>query len=51
MDISINLEYESYIKEYILKQRYENEDFKSGVLNEYDEIIKIYGDNYKSNID
>ena len=51
MDISINLEYESYIKEYILKQRYENEDFKSGVLNEYDEIIKIYGENYNPNLD
>ena len=51
MDISIKLEYESYIKEYILKQKYENDDFKNGVLNEYDEIIRIYGENYKSNID
>ena len=47
LDISIKLEYESYIKEYILKQKYENDDFKSGVLNEYDEIIKVYSDNYK----
>ena len=47
LDISIKLEYESYIKEYILKQKYENEDFKNGVLNEYDEIIKVYSDNYK----
>lgn len=51
LDISIKLEYESYIKEYILKQKYENDDFKSGVLNEYDEIIKIYGENYKSKVD
>ena len=35
------------IKEYILKQKYENDDFKNGVLNEYDEIIKVYSDNYK----
>jgi len=47
LDISIKLEYESYIKEYILKQKYENDDFKNGVLNEYDEIIKVYSDNYK----
>jgi calcineurin-like phosphoesterase family protein len=51
LDISIKLEYESYIKEYIIKQKYENDDFKNGVLNEYDEIIKIYGENYKSKVD
>ena len=51
LDISIKLEYESYIKEYILKQKYENDDFKSGVLNEYDEIIKVYSDNYKPKVD
>lgn len=51
MDISIKLEYEKYIKEYILKQKYENDDFKNGIINEYDEIIKIYGENYKSKID
>jgi len=34
-----------------LKQKYENDDFKNGVLNEYDEIIKIYGENYKSKVD
>jgi calcineurin-like phosphoesterase family protein len=51
LDISIKLEYESYIKEYIIKQKYENDDFKNGVLNEYDEIIKVYSDNYKSKVD
>ena len=51
MDISIKLEYESYIKEFIQKQKYENEGFKNGILNEYDEIIRIYTENYKSKVD
>jgi len=51
LDISIKLDYENYIKEYILKQKYENESFKNGVINEYDEIIKIYTDNYKSKVE
>lgn len=49
IDISIQLDYEDYVKEYILKQKYENESFKSGILSEYDEIIKIYKDNYTLN--
>lgn len=48
VSISINLDYEDYIKEYILTQKYENEKFKSGIINEFDEIIKIYNDSYKN---
>ena len=48
-EISIALDYEDYVKEYILKQNYDNEKFKDGVLKEYDEIIKIYKDNYSLN--
>ena len=51
MDISIKLEYESYIKEFIQKQKYENEGFMNGILNEYDEIIRIYSENYKPKVD
>ena len=47
MEISIQLEYEDYIKEYILKQSYDNDKFKSGIVNEFDEVIKIYNENYK----
>jgi calcineurin-like phosphoesterase family protein len=46
-DISIALDYEDYVKEYILKQNYDSQKFKNGVVNEYDEVIKIYKDNYK----
>jgi hypothetical protein len=47
-DISINLDYEDYIKEYILKQKYDNKKFKNGVISEFDEIIKIFRENYSS---
>jgi calcineurin-like phosphoesterase family protein len=51
MDISIKLEYETYIREYIDRQKYENSDFKDGILSEYDEVIRIYNENYKSKVD
>jgi calcineurin-like phosphoesterase family protein len=51
MEISVQLEYEDYIKEYILKQKYDNDKFKSGVVNEFDEVIKIYSENYKLKTD
>lgn len=46
IDISIQLDYDEYIKEYIMKQKYENDKFQEGVIHEYDEIIKIYNENY-----
>ncbi len=45
---SVDLEYADYIREYILKQNYDNEDFKSGILSEFDDVVKIYNENYKS---
>lgn len=51
MEISVQLEYEDYIKEYILKQKYENDKFKSGIVNEFDEVIRIYNENYKVKAD
>lgn len=47
LDTSIQLDYEDYIKEYILKQKYDNEKFKSGMLVEYDEVVRIFNENYK----
>jgi calcineurin-like phosphoesterase family protein/galactitol-specific phosphotransferase system IIB component len=46
-NISIQLEYEDYIKEYILKQNYDSDKTKSGIISEFDEIIRIYNENYK----
>jgi predicted MPP superfamily phosphohydrolase len=47
--ISIKLDYEEYIKEYIKTQKYDNDNFKNGLMNEYDSIIEIYKNNYKNN--
>ena len=51
IDISINLDYEDYVKEYILKQKYDSDKFKSGITAEFDEVIKIYKENYSSKTD
>jgi len=47
LQISIQLEYEEFIKGYIENQKYENSDFRDGMLGEFNEIIKIYNENYK----
>lgn len=49
LDISIKLDYAEYIREFILNQKYDNDKFKDGVLNEYDEIIEIYNNNFLNN--
>jgi hypothetical protein len=41
MDISIQLDYGDYIKVYY-EAKYESDKFKDGVVDEFDEIIKIY---------
>lgn len=51
LNISIQLDYADYIKEYILKQKYDNEKFKDGVIEEFEEVIKIYNENYTSKKD
>lgn len=51
IEISVQLEYEDYIKEYILKQKYDNDKFKNGIVTEFDEVIRIYNENYKSKTD
>jgi DNA repair exonuclease SbcCD nuclease subunit len=51
VDISIQLDYEKYIREYIEKRSYDNENYKDGILSEFDEVIRLYNENYKSKID
>lgn len=46
--ITKSLDYEKYIKQYIEKKVYNSEKFRTGVMEEYDSIIEIYQDNYKS---
>ena len=51
LDISIQLDYADYIKEYINKQKYDNDIFRKGVVGEYDEVIRIYNENFSSKKD
>lgn len=48
IDISIQLDYADYIKEYISKQKYDNPNFKDGLLSEYDQVIDIYNEGYRN---
>jgi len=44
----IQLEYKDIIRDYILAQNYDNEKIKSGIVQEYNEIVKIYDEGYKN---
>ena len=43
---SIQLEYTDLIRQYINSQKYESEKIKNGVLQEFNEIAKIYDEGY-----
>jgi galactitol-specific phosphotransferase system IIB component len=47
IDISIQLDYEEYIKGYVKRQVYENDKIQKGILNEFNEVLRIYQENYK----
>jgi hypothetical protein len=49
MDISIQLDFGDYIKEYIIAKNMRVINSKDGVVDEFDEIIKIYNENYTKN--
>src|SRR5574343_442571 len=49
--ISVNLEFEEYIREYIKAQNWDSDKIKLGILSEYEEIVQTYRQNYKSKID
>ena len=44
----IQLEYKEIIRDFILSQTYESEKIKNGIVQEYNEIVKIYDEGYKS---
>jgi len=48
LEISVALDYENYIQEYIDKQKYESDKFKTGIRKEFDEIIRIYNENFRT---
>lgn len=47
IDISIQLDYEEYIKGYVKRQIYENDKVQNGILSEFNEVLRIYQENYK----
>lgn len=49
--ISLKLDYDQIIRNYITDQKWESDDIKSGILFEFDEIIKIYKNQYKNDYD
>jgi hypothetical protein len=44
---TIQLEYTDMIREYINGSKYDSDKIKNGVLQEFNEVVKIYDDNYK----
>lgn len=45
--ISVRLEYKDMIRDYILTQSYDSEKVKNGILQEYNEVVRIYDNEYK----
>lgn len=46
--IKVELEYKEVIREYITNQNYPDERVKMGILQEFNEIVRIYDENYDS---
>jgi len=47
LQVSIQLDYEEFIRKYILDLKYDNDKFKNGMLGEFDEIIRVFNESYK----
>jgi hypothetical protein len=47
LQVSIQLDYEEFIRKYILDLKYDNDKFKSGMLSEFDDIIRVFNESYK----
>jgi calcineurin-like phosphoesterase family protein len=45
---TIELEYTEMIKTYINNQKHDSDKIKKGILNEFNEIVSVYEDNYKN---
>jgi DNA repair exonuclease SbcCD nuclease subunit len=48
---SIQLDYTELIREYINNQKYESETVKIGIIEEFDEVARIYDENYKNSVE
>jgi predicted amidophosphoribosyltransferase len=41
------LDYEEVIRKYISGLKFDNDKFKSGMVQEFEEIIRVYNESYK----
>jgi hypothetical protein len=44
---TIQLEYTDMIRDYINGNKYDSDKIKNGVLQEFNEVVRIYDENYK----
>lgn len=44
---TMKMEYTDYIKEYIDNLTYDSDNIKEGIINEFEEIVVVYNDNFK----
>jgi hypothetical protein len=49
-NLTINLDYSEYIKNYIIAQSYGTDKIKNGIVSEFENIISIYNESAKKNI-
>jgi hypothetical protein len=47
VDTNIQLEYTDMIRDYINGSKYDSDKIKNGVIQEFNEVVRIYEDNYK----
>lgn len=48
---SLKLEYTEIIEDYINRQKWESNKIKEGILGEFQEVVRIYNDNYKNHLE
>jgi len=48
---SIQLDYTDLIRDYIMNQKYESETIKIGIIEEFNEVARIYDENYRDSVE
>jgi hypothetical protein len=48
---SIQLDYTDLIRDYIMSQKYESETIKIGIIEEFNEVARIYDENYRDSVE
>jgi len=48
---SIQLDYTDLIRDYIMNQKYESDTIKIGIIEEFNEVARIYDENYRDSVE